>query len=98
MSTKKPEVIFGVRIIGANIRAQQAPESKLRKPSVRPTAPRPRHGRYEWRRRAGRRARHRRLASASAVVFGWLEVECNRCKTRASLPLDAIRRPRSTPV
>src|SRR4051794_20237063 len=25
--------------------------------------------------------------------MGWLEVECNRCKTRASLPLDAIRRP-----
>jgi hypothetical protein len=24
--------------------------------------------------------------------LGWLEVECNRCKTRASLPLDAIRR------
>ena len=30
--------------------------------------------------------------------FGWLEVECNRCKTRASLPLDAIRRPRDTPI
>jgi hypothetical protein len=29
---------------------------------------------------------------------GWLEVECNRCKTRASLPLDAIRRPRDTPI
>jgi hypothetical protein len=29
---------------------------------------------------------------------GWLEVECNRCKTRASLPLDAIRRPRDTPL
>jgi len=28
--------------------------------------------------------------------LGWLEVECNRCKTRASLPLDAIRRPRDT--
>jgi hypothetical protein len=28
----------------------------------------------------------------------WLEVECNRCKTRASLPLDAIRRPRATPI
>jgi hypothetical protein len=27
-----------------------------------------------------------------------LEVECNRCKTRASLPLDAIRRPRDTPL
>ena len=22
--------------------------------------------------------------------LGWLEVECNRCKTQASLPLDAI--------
>src|ERR1700681_2948862 len=30
--------------------------------------------------------------------LGWLEVECNRCKTRASLPLDAIRRPRDTPM
>ena len=30
--------------------------------------------------------------------LGWLEVECNRCKTRASLPLDAIRRPRNTPI
>jgi hypothetical protein len=29
--------------------------------------------------------------------LGWLELECNRCKTRAS-PLDAIRRPRDTPV
>jgi hypothetical protein len=28
--------------------------------------------------------------------LSWLEVECNRCKTRASLPLDAIRRPRDT--
>src|SRR3979490_2011905 len=30
--------------------------------------------------------------------LGWLEVECNRCKTRASLPLYAIRRPRDTPL
>jgi hypothetical protein len=30
--------------------------------------------------------------------YGWLEVECNRCMTRASLPLDAIRRPRDTPI
>jgi hypothetical protein len=30
--------------------------------------------------------------------LGWLEVECNRCKTPASLPLDAIRRPRDTPI
>jgi hypothetical protein len=30
--------------------------------------------------------------------YRWLEVECHRCKTRASLPLDAIRRPRDTPI
>jgi hypothetical protein len=30
--------------------------------------------------------------------YGWLEIECCRCKTRASLPLDAIRRPRDRPI
>lgn len=30
--------------------------------------------------------------------LGWLEVKCVRCKTRASLPLDAIRRPKDTPL
>jgi hypothetical protein len=25
-------------------------------------------------------------------------VECNRCTTRASLPLNAVRRPRDTPI
>ena len=30
--------------------------------------------------------------------LGWLEVECKRCKTRASLPLAEIRRPRNTPI
>jgi hypothetical protein len=29
---------------------------------------------------------------------GWLEVKCKRCETRASLPLNAIRRPRDTPI
>ena len=30
--------------------------------------------------------------------LGWLEVECNRCETKASIPLDAVRRPRDTPL
>ena len=30
--------------------------------------------------------------------LGWLEVECHCCKTRASLPLNTIRRPRETPI
>jgi len=51
---------------------------------------------------------HGRLWWASAALAdhrsmpqwrdGRLEVECNRCKTRASIPLDAIRRPRDTPL
>jgi hypothetical protein len=32
------------------------------------------------------------------IGYGWLEVMCKRCETRASLPLDAIRRPRDTPI
>jgi len=30
--------------------------------------------------------------------YGWLEVMCKRCETRASLPLDVIRRSRDTPI
>jgi hypothetical protein len=30
--------------------------------------------------------------------YGWLEVECKRCETEASIPLDGIRRPRDTPI
>jgi hypothetical protein len=30
--------------------------------------------------------------------YGWLEVERHLCKARASIPLDAIRCPRNTPI
>ncbi len=30
--------------------------------------------------------------------YRWLEVMCHRCETRASLPLDTIRRPPDTPI
>ena len=30
--------------------------------------------------------------------YGFLEVKCHRCETKASIPLDAIRRTRSTPI
>jgi hypothetical protein len=55
-------------------------------------------GRFKWKARAGLRSRRRRSGNASTAALGWLELECNRCKTRASLPLDAIRRPRDTPI
>jgi hypothetical protein len=41
------------------------------------------------------------LADDGAMSQGRLrlvEIECNRCKTGASIPLDAIRRPRGTPI
>jgi Fe-S-cluster-containing hydrogenase component 2 len=30
--------------------------------------------------------------------YGWLQVKCHHCETEASIPLDAIRRPRDTPI
>ena len=41
--------------------------------------------------------RKRRLDKTGIGGLG-AEVKCHRCKTRASLPLDAIRRPRDTPI
>ena len=42
-------------------------------------------------------------AGEPIIIYGstglaFLEVECNRCETRASLPLVEIRRPRHTPI
>jgi hypothetical protein len=30
--------------------------------------------------------------------YGWLEVQCKRCETKASIPLEHVRRPRDTPI
>ena len=38
------------------------------------------------------------IAQCLNAGYGWLEVMCHRCETRASLPLDTIRRPRDTPI
>jgi hypothetical protein len=37
-------------------------------------------------------------ASLHHGVYGRLEVKCHRCETSASIPLDAVRRPRDTPI
>ena len=39
-----------------------------------------------------------RVAQCLNGGHGWLEVKCHRCETKASIPLDAIRRPRTTPI
>ena len=37
-------------------------------------------------------------AQSSPTIAQCLEVKCHRCGTKASIPLDAIRRPRDTPI
>jgi hypothetical protein len=68
-----------------------------RRPYVRPTALRPKHGRSRWS-YGGPAQPSPTIAQCRNGGYGWLEVECHRCKTRASIPLDAIRRPRDTPI
>src|ERR1700731_1020398 len=97
MSTKSREVIFGSRIAGAKIRAESAREAA--KKAIREA------DRAEAEAWSVRMEGYGGPAQPSPTIgqclgggLGWLEVECNRCKTRASLPLDAIRRPRDTPI
>jgi hypothetical protein len=97
MSTKSREVIYGVRIIGAKIRAEGA--RKRAAQAIREA------DRAETEARSIRMEGYGGPAQPSPTIaqclnggYGWLEVECHRCKTRAEPPLDAIRRPRDTPI
>ena len=97
MSTKTRGVIWGGRIMGAEIRAQGAREAARRanREADRAEA-------EAW---SARMEGYGGPAQPSPTIgqclnggLGWLEIECTRCKTRASLPLDAIRRRRETPI
>jgi hypothetical protein len=97
MSTKKREVIWGGQIMGADIRARSARETA--KKAIRDADHAEAHA---WSVRmegyGGPAQPSPTIGQCISGGLGWLEVECNRCKTRASLPLDAIRRPRDTPI
>ena len=97
MGTKSREVIWGSTIRGAKMSAEIARERarEAAREADRAEA-------YAW---SVRMEGYGGPAQPSPTIgqclkggLGWLEVECNRCKTRASLPLDAIRRPRDTPL
>jgi hypothetical protein len=97
MSTKKREVIWGGRIMGADMRAQTARQNA--KKAAREA------DRAEVEAWSIRMEGYGGPAQPSPTIgqclnggYGWLEIECCRCKTRASMPLDAIRRPRDTPI
>ncbi len=97
MSTKSRQTIYGSRIRGAKIHADNA--RLAAKKAIREA------DRAEAEAWSIRMEGFGGPAQPSPTIgqclnggLGWLEVECNRCKARASLPLDAIRRPRDTPV
>ena len=97
MSTKSREVIWGGQIMGADIRARNAREAaqKAAREADRAEA-------RAWSLRmegyGGPAQPSPTIGQCISGGLSWLEVECNRCKTRASLPLNAIRRPRNTPI
>jgi hypothetical protein len=97
MSTKSRQAIYGGRIIGAKIRAQSAREA-ARKAACEAD-------RAEAEARSIRMEGYGGPAQPSPTIgqclnggHGWLEVMCKRCETRASIPLEALRRPRNTPI
>lgn len=97
MSTRSRQLIYGGRIKGAKIRARNAREA-----AIKALCEADRAEAEAW---SIRMEGYGGPAQPSPTIgqclnggLGWIEVECNRCKTRASLPLDAIRRPRDTPL
>src|SRR3954471_14785298 len=97
MSTKSRQTIYGGPIMGAKIRADGA-----RKRAAEAVREADRAEAEAW---SIRMEGYGGPAQPSPTIgqclnggLGWLEVECAPCKTRASLPLDAIRRPKDTPL
>ena len=97
MSTKSRQAIYGGRIMGAKIRAQEA-----RKAAQEAARKADRAEAEAWSIRmegyGGPAQPSPNIGQCLNGGLGWLEVECNRCKTRTSLPLDAVQRRRDTPL
>jgi hypothetical protein len=97
MSTKSREVIWGSRISGAKISAQAARERAIK--AVRDAD---RVEAEAWSvRMEGYSGPAQPLPTIAQCLnggLGWLEVKCHRCETKASIPLEHVRRSRDTPV
>ena len=97
MSTKSRQTIYGGPLMGANIRAEGA-----RKRAAEATREADRAEAEAWSLQVeafgGPAQPSPTIGQCINGGLGWLEVECNRCKTRASLPLGDVRRPRDTPI
>jgi hypothetical protein len=97
MSTKSRHVIWGSRIDGAKIAAEGA-----RKRAKEAACEADEAEAYAWSVRmegyGGPAQPSPTIAQCLNGGYGWLEVKCHRCDTKASIPLDAVRRPRDTPI
>jgi hypothetical protein len=98
MSTKSRHVIWGGKIMGANMRAETARQEARKAAYAADRA----EAEAAW---SIRMEGYGGPAQPSPTIgqclnggYGWLEIECCRCKTTASLPVDAIRRARDTPI
>jgi hypothetical protein len=97
MGTKSREVIWAGRILGAKIRAEGAREDALK--AVR-AADRAEAEAWSIRMEGygGPAQPSPTIAQCLNGGLGWLEVRCHPCETKASIPLDAVRRSRDTPI
>jgi hypothetical protein len=93
MSTKTNEVIYGGRIIGARIRAHGARQAASK--AVRAGAE---LWSIQMEAYDGPAQPSPTIGQCNNGGYGWLQVKCLRSETEASIPLDAIRRPRDTPI
>jgi hypothetical protein len=95
-STKSREVIWGGRVRAAKLNAEGA-----RQRATEAAREADRAEAHAW---SLRMEGYGGPAQPSPTIahlnggYGWLEVKCQRCDTKASIPLDAIRRPRNTPI
>jgi hypothetical protein len=97
MSTKSREVISAAASSALRY-APWAPGKPRRRPIGKRIERRPTRDPCAWSDYGGSAQPSPTIGQCLNGGLGWFEVECNRCKTRASLPLDAIRRPRDTPI
>jgi hypothetical protein len=96
MGTKSREVIWGDQIMGAALRAKHAREEGNAVKAADRAEAEARSVRMEG--YGGRAQPSPTIAQCLNGGLAWLEVECDRFKTRASIRLDCVRRPRDTPI
>lgn len=97
MGTKSREVIWGSAVRAATMNAESARER-----AKEATREADRAEAHAWSLRmegfGGPAQPSPTIGQCIHGGYGWLEVKCHRCETRASIPLDAVRRPRDTPI